>query len=169
MKHNVKITIILLSMFIATQLIGIYVVNFYSPVRVSSSGIQTNVSAPDLPFGFQPPELKQNSDFNYAFASIVLAFMISISLLLFLTKLNAEFFLRIWFFVVIVIALVIAFNVLSSQIGFFSGKTLFTAPISWIFALVITLPLAYLKIYKRNFVVHNFTELLVYPGISAVF
>ena len=169
MKHNTKITIILLAMFIATQLIGIYVVNFYSSVKISQEGIQTNVSAPELPFGFQPPELKQNSDFNYAFASIILAFMISISLLLFLTKLNAEFFLRAWFFVVIVIALVIAFNVVFSQIGFFYGETLLAAPISWIAALALALPLAYMKIYKRNFAVHNATELLVYPGIAAVF
>lgn len=169
MKHNLKITLILLAMFVATQLIGIYVVDFYSPVQVSPSGIQTNVSAPELPFGFQPPELKGESDFNYAFVSIILAFMISISLLLFLTKLNAEFFLRMWFFLVIVIALVIAFNVVSSQIGVLSEKTLLEIPLSWILALAVALPLAYFKIYKRNFLVHNFTELLVYPGIAAVF
>ncbi len=169
MKHNIKITLILLAMFVATQLIGIYVVGFYSPVKVSSDGIQTNVSAPELPFGFQPPELKRESDFNYAFVSIILAFMISISLLLFLTKLNAEFFLRMWFFLVIVIALVIAFNVVSSQIGFLSEKTLLEIPASWIFALALALPLAYFKIYKRNFIIHNSTELLVYPGIAAVF
>ncbi len=169
MKHNIKITLILLAMFVATQFIGIYVVGFYSPIKISLDGIQTNVSSPELPFGFQPPELKGESDFNYAFVSIILAFMISISLLLFLTKLNAEFFLRMWFFLVIVIALVIAFNVVSSQIGFLSEKTLLEIPAPWIFALVLALPLAYFKIYKRNFLIHNATELLVYPGIAAVF
>jgi len=29
--------------------------------------------------------------------------------------------------------------------------------------------LAYVKIYKRNFLVHNATELLVYPGIATIF
>ena len=36
-------------------------------------------------------------------------------------------------------------------------------------ALVIAIPLAIGKIYKRNFIVHNFSELLIYPGIAAVF
>ena len=171
MKHNIKITIILLSMFIITQLIGIYVVGFYSPVKILNGEV-TNVSAPELPFGLETPELKEKSEFNYAFVSIIIAFMIAISLLLFLTRLNAEFFLRLWFFLVIIISLVIAFNVFTYQVGLFSYKINFLSwkfPISWLIALVISLPLAYIKIYKRGFLVHNFTELLVYPGIAAVF
>ena len=97
--------------------------------------------------------------------------MIAISLLLFLSRLNAEFFLRLWFFLVIIISLVIAFNVLARQIGLSSEINFlsYKFPISWIIALAISLPLAYVKIYKRNFLVHNFTELLIYPGIAAVF
>ncbi|MBI2043188.1 hypothetical protein HYT25_02255 [Candidatus Pacearchaeota archaeon] len=171
MKHNLKITVILLAMFIITQLIGIYVVNFYSPTKIIGGQI-TNVSAPELPFGLETPELKEKSEFNYAFVSIIIAFMIAISLLLFLTRLNAEFFLRLWFFLVIIISLVIAFNVFAYQIGLFSYEISFlswTFPISWLLALAISLPLAYIKIYKRDFLVHNFTELLIYPGIAAVF
>ena len=171
MKHNLKITIILLSMFVITQLIGIYVVNFYSPVKILN-GEATNISAPELPFGLETPELKEKSEFNYAFVSIIFAFMIAVSLLLFLTRLNAEFFLKLWFFLVIIISLVIALNVFAYQIGFFSYKiNLFsrTFPISWLIALGISLPLAYIKIYRRKFFVHNLTELLVYPGIAAVF
>ena len=170
MKHNVKITIILLAMFIISQLIGIYVVNFYSPVKILN-GEATSVSPPDLPFGLETPELKEKRDFNYAFASVIIAFMIAISLLLILTKINAEFFLKLWFFLVIVVSLVIAFNSLIFQIGLSSDVSLssWKFPVSWIVSLVISLPLAYLKIYKRNFFVHNSTELLVYPGIAAVF
>ncbi|MAH03411.1 hypothetical protein CMI39_01345 [Candidatus Pacearchaeota archaeon] len=35
--------------------------------------------------------------------------------------------------------------------------------------LIIALPLAYIKIYKREFLIHNLTELFIYPGIAAVF
>jgi presenilin-like A22 family membrane protease len=35
--------------------------------------------------------------------------------------------------------------------------------------LLIALPLAYIKIYRPNFYVHNLTELLIYPGIASVF
>ncbi|MEK6761037.1 MAG: presenilin family intramembrane aspartyl protease [Nanoarchaeota archaeon] len=171
MKHNVKITSILLLMFIVTQFIGIYVVNYYSPVKISD-GVSINVSAPALPFGLETPELKEKSEFNYAFFSIIIAFAIAISLVLFLTKLNAEFFLRIWFFLVVIIALVISLNVFVSELGLKIYDISFYSyifPLSWIIALIFAIPLAFMKIYKRNFFVHNSTELLVYPGIAAVF
>src|SRR3990167_4524479 len=171
MKHNVKITLILLLMFVVAQFIGLYVVDYYSPVKVVEGNV-VNVTAPDLPFGLETPELKEKKDFNYAFVSILLAFVISISLLLFLTRLNAEFFLRLWFFLVIVIALVISFNVFISKTGFLPNNLEFISwnfPISWAVALAISFPLAYIKIYKRDFFVHNMTELIIYPGIAAVF
>ena len=171
MKRNLKITFILLAMFLVTQLIGIYVVSFYSPVKIIN-GETVNVSSPDLPFGFETPELREQNEFNYAFASVVLSFMIAISLFLFLTRFNAEFFLRLWFFLVIVISLVISFNVfaynfdiLSQKINFFS----WAVPASWFVALFLSLPLSYIKIYRRNFFVHNITELFIYPGIASVF
>ena len=34
MKHNLKVTVILLAMFLVTQFIGLYVVNSYSTQRV---------------------------------------------------------------------------------------------------------------------------------------
>ncbi len=160
MKHNLKITFILLSMFIATQFIGLYVVDSYSSTKVIDGNIM-DVNSPNLPFGLETPELKKNTEFNYAFVSIIFAFIIAISLLLLLSKFNIEFFIRIWFFSVILIALGISFNIF--LLGIFSSK------ISWLIALIIALPLGFIKIYKKNFLIHNFTELLIYPGIAAVF
>tara|TARA_Y100000310_G_scaffold24394_1_gene23430 strand:+ start:1766 stop:2695 length:930 start_codon:yes stop_codon:yes gene_type:complete len=160
MEKKVKITFILLSLFILTQFIGIYVVGFYSPVKVIDGNI-IEVDSPDLPFGLETPELKENKEFNYAFGSIIFAFIIAISLLLLLSKFNIEFFIRLWFFVVVLIALGISFNVF--LLGIFSSE------ISWLIALIVALPLGFIKIYKRDFVVHNSTELFIYPGIAAVF
>ncbi len=42
-------------------------------------------------------------------------------------------------------------------------------PYSQYFVLLLTIPLAFFKIFKRNLIVHNLTELLIYPGIAAVF
>lgn len=172
MKHNFKITLILLTMFIISQLIGIYVVSFYAPVKIIQGNVVEIQNPPELPFGLETPEIKENKDYSYAFVSILIAFMIAISLLLFLTKLNAAFFLKLWFFIVVVIALGIAFNVIFSQIGAFDSKINILGTnlnISWIIVLLISLPLAYIKIYKREFIVHNLTELIVYPGIAAIF
>jgi len=61
----------------------------------------------------------------------------------------------------VVIALGITFTTLLSTIP----KIAYASFI----AIAIALPLAFIKIYKRNFLIHNTTELFIYPGIAAVF
>jgi len=162
MKHNIKITAILLAMFLVTQLIGLYVVNFYSPIKVvkTETGviIPVNVSAPQLPYGMETPEFQNQSDFYDIFPSIIIAFIVAIFLLFILTRFKAEFILRLWFFAVVAIALGIAFTSFLPQLKY-----------ATFLALIIALPLAFIKVYRPNFYVHNFTELLIYPGIAAVF
>ena len=150
MKHNVKITAILLTMFVVSQFIGIYVVNHYLS------------DANPLPFGMDSPKIESQSDYINIFPSIIIAFVFAILLFLFLTKFKVEFVLRAWFFTVVVIALSIFFFSLTSNFD----KVLYSIPI---IATLIAIPLAVIKIYGRNFVVHNATELLIYPGIAAVF
>tara|TARA_Y100000310_G_C20609918_1_gene777460 strand:- start:169 stop:1095 length:927 start_codon:yes stop_codon:yes gene_type:complete len=142
MKHNIKVTAILLIMFLITQLIGLAVINAYS--------------SPDtqLPFGMEPPEVKATGGFS----SLIFAFIIAIALIFLLMRFNLKIVLRIWFFVVVVIALGISFN-----------SILIKFNLSELFALVIALPFAYYKIFKRNILIHNITELFIYPGIAAVF
>jgi hypothetical protein len=36
-------------------------------------------------------------------------------------------------------------------------------------ALILAVPLTYYKVFKRNFIVHNATELLIYPGLAVLF
>ena len=158
MKHSLKITTILLLMFIVTQFIGLYVVNYYSPVRIID-GEAVDVVAPELPFGMQSPEVENESDYFYRILpSLIFAFIIAISILVLLTKFDASFILRLWFFGVVIVALALSFVAI---VPYFRGVT-------WL-ALVAALPFAYVKIFKRNFVVHNLTELFIYPGIAAVF
>ncbi len=146
MKHNLKITIILLAMFIITQLIGVYVVNHYLQEENT------------LPFGLEPPAIESDSEYYGFFSGIVIAFIFAILLFLLLTRFKIEFILKIWFFVVVVIALGISFLSVLSPLNY-----------AVIIALIIALPLAFIKTYKRSFIVHNTTELFVYPGIAAVF
>src|SRR3989344_6659175 len=141
MKHKLLIILILLGMFIATQFIGLYVVNHYSQN--------------ELPYGMEPPE-----EINpvSAFPSIIIAFIIAIALFFLLTKFKIEFILKLWFFAVIVLALGLSINS-------FLPKEQYIPLIS----LIIALPFALIKIFNRNIFVHNATELLIYPGIAAVF
>ncbi len=157
MKHTAKIITIILIMFLLTQVIGMFVVNHYSSVR-TLDGVSTNVTAPELPFGLETPELKDAGEFNQIILSVVIAFVIAIALLFLLMKFNAGIILKIWFSAVIVIALGISFNAFFNKL-----------PYAYLIALGFALPLAMIKIFKRNFIVHNLTELFIYPGIAAVF
>ena len=158
MKHSLKITFVILAMFIITQFIGLYVVNYYSPTQVINGEV-VNVSSPSLPFGMQTPEIQQESDFyTTLLPSILISFVIAIFLLFILTKFKAELFLKLWFFSVIILALGIVFYTFIPSFKYAS-----------LFAAIIALPLAFEKVYQRNLIVHNLTELLIYPGIAAVF
>ena len=144
MKHNLAITAILLSMFIVTQLIGLYVVGYYSPVERT------------VPFGLEPPQPQQPSDYNWFLSFIIFAFVIAVLILFLFTRFKLSFILKAWFFVVIVLALSVSLLAI-----FPITKTLI--------ALAIAIPLAVIKLSGRSFLVHNATELLIYPGIAAVF
>jgi presenilin-like A22 family membrane protease len=146
-KHTWRITIILLAMFLATQLIGLAVVYSYSII-------------PELPYGMQPPVPQTSNDFWGSIGSIVIAFAIAVGLMLLLSRFKISTIFRVWFFVVVIIALGITLN-----------SVLFYFPIKYVslISTLIAIPLAYFKVFKQNILVHNITELLIYPGIAAVF
>jgi len=152
MKHTVKITFILMSMFLITQLIGLFVIQVYNDKNHSV----------DLPYGTEPPpEVQKETSILF----ILISFVIAISIFILLMKLNAATFIRLWFFVVISLAIALALYAVFVKFNIFSANTFYIS----IIAMIIAIPLAYIKIFKRNIMVHNFTELLIYPGIAAVF
>ena len=157
MKHNVKITIIILVMFLLTQFIGLYVVNSYSTQKVVDGQI-VNSTGKILPYGMGFQEEDQNLDFTSILFSFLFSLIIVISLIFLLIKLKAKFIMRTWFFVVSTLALGITFTSFLPEVKYAS-----------LIALAFALPFAAVKIYKKSMVTHNLTELLIYPGIAAVF
>lgn len=146
MKYKKKITILLLLMFLVTQFIGLFVINHYlQPGTV-------------LPFGLDSPKPETGVEFSLFFSQIVVAFIIAVLILFLLSKFKAEIILRLWFLAVIIIALGISFTAFIPE---FEGKVYLV--------LGIAAALGIFKIFYRNFIIHNVTELLIYPGISAVF
>ena len=141
MKHTLKITALLLTMFVVTQAIGLYVVNYYSPADKV------------LPFGLEPP---QPTDYGSVFIGILFAFIIAISIFFLFTRFKLKNILKIWFLIVVTLALSI------SLIAILPIKTVLVS-------FIIAAGLAVWKMWGRNFLVHNLTELLIYPGIAAVF
>jgi presenilin-like A22 family membrane protease len=159
MKHTVKITIILISLFFLAQLIGIYVAHVYLPetqqIVNQTTGEIINKTVYNLPYGLDPPtDIKPQE----SIISIVIALFIAVVLMLFLMKLKAETFLRTWFTIVVILGISIALNAFIIKV-----------PYAAIISVIIAIPLGILKIFKRNMLVHNATELLIYPGIATVF
>jgi len=160
MKHKFFITALLLSMFLVTQIIGFFVVNAYTPeistVIDPETGEEKELNTgPELPFGLQIHE----DDPEPTFISIIFSFMIAFGIIFLLMKFRWKFLMKFWFFAVVTIALAVSINAFV-KLSFSSASTI---------ALVIAIPLALVKIYRPNVYIHNVTELLIYPGIAAIF
>ena len=158
MKHSLKITALLISMFLVAQLIGIYVANAYLPetkqVLNEETGELESKKIYDLPYGLDPPE---DIEPQTSAISIIIAIFIAVGLMFLLMRLKAESFIRIWFFIVVSLGIALALN------------AIVPLPNPAIISLLLAVPLAALKVFQRNIIVHNLTELLIYPGIASVF
>lgn len=143
-KHSLKITFFLLGLFIITQLIGLGVSYLYS----SNAG-------GSLPSWIEPPSTESP---QVTLASILIAVVLGAVLMLILMNIKAARFLRIWFFLVVAIAISITLNAFVHFISY-----------SFLLSFLVALPMAYGKVFVRDIRVHNFTELLIYPGIAALF
>jgi presenilin-like A22 family membrane protease len=152
-------------MFVLTQLIGILVINA-DPLKLSAinqNGTIEEISNPYL-YLITPPEAKTQLDFVSFFTQIVIAFILAILILFFLMKFKLEFFIKGWFFIVVFVALFISFLAFEKIVPFEIDLK-----VALISALIFGLVFAYLKIYRKGIIIHNLTELLIYPGIAAIF
>ncbi|MBS3086983.1 hypothetical protein J4226_00125 [Candidatus Pacearchaeota archaeon] len=155
MKHKLSVTLILLGMFLLTQFIGLFVINAYTPTINETTGQIDNLSNP-LPFGLQTPEDEPTP----TFLSLILSFALAFALIFTLMKYKWKMVIRLWFFLVITLALALSINAILK----YSTLTNIS-----LIALAIAIPLSFTKIFFPNFYAHNLTELLIYPGIAAVF
>ena len=163
MKHKLTITLLLISMFLVTQFIGLFVVNAYAPQSLTIYNPETGESEIFLKENSLPLGLQTSEDEQPGFYNLILAFALAFALIFILMKYKWKMVIRLWFFLVVTLALIIAiFGPLQKH-----------SPIAYnyilVIAMAIAIPLAFLKIFHPNFYVHNLTELLIYPGIAAVF
>lgn len=146
MKHTLKITAILITMFFITQILGLWVINFY------------NQDSETLPYGMEPPESEISP--TMGLANLFIAFAFAIFLFFLLTKIKAEMFIRLWFFLVTILAVALTLNVVFSKINL---------PFASLIGLVIAFPLAYFEIFKKQILILNINKVLSYSGIAVVF
>ena len=130
-------------LFFTSQIVGLYLLNIsIESVQETEEGITVTYSEPIT----GRPELEGQASFNY----LVIMVLIGTALLLLLIRFRLFKVWKAWFFFAIWGALSISFSV------FLKDTT----------ASIIAFLLAYLKTYKGNAIVHNLTEIFIYPGIA---
>jgi len=168
MKHTTAITLIFLTMFVVTQLIGLVVIDAYSPsktVQVTEHGTLVNKTVGGnitVPYGMEPPKAQTLIEFWGMFLQIVVSFALAIVIFFFLIRKKSSLLIKIWFTFVVFITIALAINALL-------GRAIPSLMHVNEIALAVSVPLTFYKIFKRNIIIHNATELLIYPGLAAVF
>ncbi len=146
MKHTFKITIVLLTIFLLAQFVGIAALYKYiDPLKTSETGETT---FKELPIGERPPI---NEEISYL--PIILAILIGTGFMLLLIKFKLIWLWKVWFLFAVFIALLVSFS----------------AFIKTEIALLLALIFALWKIFRPNVIVQNLTEIFVYGGLAVIF
>lgn len=165
-------------MFLVAQFIGLAVMSSYDNYFGKTSQEKVakgELVKPNISFVNEtlppPTELKEPIDIAAILTAIIIAMAIAIALFFLLARIRIVIVLKIWFAIVVFICLTIAFSLILYP---FIGTYLFSiagknVSLAEAIALPLAIILTFYKIVKRNIIVHNFTELFIYPGIAIIF
>ncbi|MBU1199494.1 MAG: hypothetical protein KKF46_02450 [Nanoarchaeota archaeon] len=144
MKHDFKITAILVLFFILAQIVGLILINIdISEIKVVDGQIE--LTHADTSLGPRPEITGLG-----AFAYIAIGIAIGTLLVLLIIRAGKINIWKAWFFLAVFIATSMALGVVMNNY----------------LALGIALVLALIKIFKPNVFIHNLTEVLMYAGIA---
>src|SRR3989338_5568733 len=149
MKHTLKITIILVSLFLLAQIVGLAIINKYIQPKLNAEG-KTEIIHADTFLGEQPK--LEDSQKKYSAVSITIAILIGTAILFLLIRFRLGKVWKLWYFISVWIALALASEVF----------------LPTVIAVILALILAVLKIYKPNIYTHNLTEVFIYTGITII-
>ncbi len=162
MKHTFPVTALLLIIFVLTQINGLFVIDHYINIKESAkigktvvdeaAYTQSNITAPVVE--------NESSSFIY----IILALLLGTGIVLLIMKYKQRKLWKTWFFVSVVVTLIISLN--TWMFDFFG--LLFNPLHLYFMTVILSIVLAYLKVFKQNIFFHNFTEIFIYGGLAAL-
>lgn len=148
MKHPLHTTVILITIFIIAQLVGLSLVNMsITQVEYNLTTNQTHLAHESTAIGERPDFEGMQSIFY-----LVGGVFIGTLLLLLLIKFRKPKLWKMWFFLAVWLSTSVAIGVL----------------INHTIAIVLALIITYLKLYKPNPISHNLAEVLMYSGIAVL-
>jgi presenilin-like A22 family membrane protease len=151
MKHSLKITLILLSIFLITQFIGLGIVYNYLDFDQSQPGEVVFKESP-----LERPEIEEQT----SYLPIMFVILVGTALMLILIKYKLNNIWKVWFLLAIIISLGVAFSS-------FDFLKLNFSP--YLLPFILATVLGVWRIFKPNIYVQNFTELFIYGGLAALF
>jgi len=143
----------LITLFVLSQVVGLWLVNRESTVAVDPKTNSTAVMFNDTAIGARP-ETTGSGSLIY----ILIAIALGTGLILLIVKYGRTNIWRSWFFLAVWMALWVSIGALIKV------KIWFDYDIAGILALI----LAAWKIFKPNIFIHNVTEVLMYAGIGLI-
>lgn len=165
MKHTLRITLSLVLLFMFTQFLGLYILGAYIDfAATSATGKTTLYDATYAAAHFTPPVVENESSSVWY---ILLAVLVGTCLVLLIIKFRKRALWKVWFSLSVFLCLVLGLTPFIAQVLF----VLFAASgLAWsyMFTLVFAAILAYLKIFRKNVYIHNFTELFIYGGLASL-
>jgi len=102
-----------------------------------------------LPYNIQKPEFEPAT----SYIPITIMILVATGIAIILIRFKASKLWKLWFFIGISFALLISFSVFIPQV----------------FALILALIIASIKVFKPNYIVHNLGEVFMYGGLAALF
>jgi len=139
MKHNLKVSLLVVLLFLAAQFIGLVIVGSYLEEDLEK----------ELPFGIERPEVNEST----SYFSLMFAILFATAIALLLIKFGAVKLWKLWFFVASLYLLTIAFGSFLTQTLALVGAVFFTS----------------LRFFRPSIISHNFVELFIYSGIAVLF
>jgi len=147
MKHNIRITVFIVLLFILAQVIGLWVTQEY--VDIEATEQTGSLTFEMLPFNAERPDIEP----AYSYIYIAIAVIIGTLILLAIIKFRRVGLWKLWFFLAVAATLTVSFGAFLSDYA----------------ALALGIILALWKIIKPNVIIHNITELFIYAGLAAIF
>lgn len=144
MKHTLPVTLMLIAIFIISQLLGLALITLGTQITKDETG-QTVVTHEDTAIGPRP-ETRGFQSFTY----LLIGIAVGTAVLLILIRFHMTNVWKLWFFLAVWLAVTVSLG----------------AALNKYVALGIAFVLAVWKIWRPNIIVHNLTEVLVYSGIA---
>ncbi len=151
MKHSTVITILLIGLFLAAQIVGLFVLKSYIDVpKTAETGNLTWEELPNIAgISFERPQIRESISFVYIIAAVIIGTL----LVLLLIRFKTMMLWKLWYLLAVGITLTLSF-------GAFMSSTA---------ASIVAFFVAITKTFRNNIIIHNLSELFIYAGLAVIF